>query len=819
MFSNLKKILPQQFRRLHRPLFFAITLLLSTTQAISASQDIVKLREEAVALAREGNAAKSIEQLEGYLKTYPDNIALVSDLIVVSIWNGDHQKAVDLYHRYPASSYPEYVLISLISSYRNDGQSKEALQLLESVPASLIDTPAVQLRKIQLLIDTRQYDTAKSLLEKNLATATDKQDLLKVAGYLYSASNMWINALDSYQQILENSPTDAEALDGRTAALLQLGAPFAASQYIDHSSVKDRLQKVKVLQGKAALLLRWSSHSARTQEESTAYARKAYSHIHEALAIAETLPDSESLRRSLLYDLIVAHTNLKHNRESYALFLTLTENGETVPAYVIRAAAEALLALKQPDDARKLLRSLPDDLPRDYQTDLTLFYALIESEHFNNAYELIDTRLNNTPKFKTYTDSAVQYRNDERLDLEVIAAQARLYGDQLSDAWNRVRLLQDQAPANDWLTHVTGEIALARNWPREAYRRFQAAYALNPDNHNALAGIAQSDIRLHRYKEAQETYATLQEKNPTERSTSQLAKDLQWAEQANLWADLELSYSEGPEQSGDGVNATTEIISSPINHRLHLNLQGRYAWSELLEGEESRTTYGTGLEYRDDNYSLLSVIQYNDSTLDEFGGVLRGQWTPDDHFSFTLQGERFSDATPLRALFYGIREDRLLGSASYRWHEGRLLSFNIGTGHFTDDNDRLESGLNFRERVIDIPRFDLDLALDLYGSSNSREDAPYFNPKSDFSTKAQIIAEHIIYRAYDTSLVQKFSSNLGLYAQENYSTGPTASLGYNLLYNHSPWIETVFGVELGQNRYDGEDEPYYKFTFLIHARF
>lgn len=802
------------------PILIIIVLLIFPTQNVFATANIDQLREQAVRLAREGQTTESIDKLNSYLETHPGNVPLISDLIVVYVWSGEHQKAVNLFRSYPLAAYPEYVLISIISSYRSHGQSEEALRLLADLPEKSTDNLAVQIKKIQLLVDTQRYEEAKVELQKSLAVSPQDQNLLKVAGYLYTATEKWIVALANYQKILAIAPTDTEALRGRTDALVHLGAPYAASQYpLDSDIEEETNRKVTYLQGKAALLLRWSSHGSKDSTESLAYAQKGYNLLQEALALIGDKAEHQHLKRSILYDLVVAHTNLREPTESYNIFTQLSENEDPVPSYVTRAAAEALLALHRPDEALELLTLLPQDGPKDYQTDLTHFYALIESEQFPQAYDLIDTRLQSTPKFKSFTDSSVQYRNDERLDLETISSQARLYGDQLNEAWVRISALKNQAPANSWLNHVAGESALARNWPRKAYTLFQTAYKLNPDNTNALAGMAQSDIRLHRYEDADHIYTTLQEDSPLERSTIRLEKDLRFAKLPNLWADLELSYAEGPEQSGDGVKATSELISAPINHHLHLSMQARYAWSELLEGEESRTTYGGGLEYIGDEISLLSLFQYNESTLDEVGGLLRGNWNPDDHWSLSLQGERFSDATPLRALYYGIREDRLLGSGTYRWHESRSIYFSIGAGWFTDDNDRIESSISFTERVVDIPRFDIDLSLDLYGSSNTRDDAPYFNPESDFSTKGRVTAEHIIYRAYEKSLAQKLSGSLGLYSQENYSPGPTASIGYNIRYNYYPWIETDLGTEIGQNRYDGEDEPYYKFTFLIHARF
>jgi biofilm PGA synthesis protein PgaA len=267
------------------------------------------------------------------------------------------------------------------------------------------------------------------------------------------------------------------------------------------------------------------------------------------------------------------------------------------------------------------------------------------------------------------------------------------------------------------------------------------------------------------------------------------------------------------------MKATGELISSPINHLFHLSFQGSYSWSELPEGEESLSRYGGGIEYIGEQLSVLALINYNDSTVEETGGVLRGNWSPDDHWSLRLQGERFSDATPLRALFYGIREDRIIGSGAYRWNESRSLYMSLSSGWFTDDNHRVEGSVSFTERLIDEPRFDLDLILDLYGSTNSRDNAPYFNPQEDLSGKGVIKAEHIIYRLYETSLSQQVTAGLGVYAQENYSTGITGKLGYELRLRYHPRIEATLGGELGQNRYDGEDEPYYKFNFLIHGKF
>jgi biofilm PGA synthesis protein PgaA len=218
-------------------------------------------------------------------------------------------------------------------------------------------------------------------------------------------------------------------------------------------------------------------------------------------------------------------------------------------------------------------------------------------------------------------------------------------------------------------------------------------------------------------------------------------------------------------------------------------------------------------------FSILALANYNDSTIDEAGGVLRGSWMPDDHWHVTLQAERFSDATPLRALYYGIRMDRIAGAVSYRWQERSKLAASLSSGYFTDDNDRVEGALVYTGRMVDRPRFDVDTILDVYGSTNSLDDAPYYNPEADLKIKGEVRAEHVLYRYYEKSLVQQLGAGLGIYAQENYDTGAIGSLHYELRYQYYPMIEARLAGEIGQNRYDGEDEPYYKLNFMIHAKF
>ena len=74
----------------------------------------------------------------------------------------------------------------------------------------------------------------------------------------------------------------------------------------------------------------------------------------------------------------------------------------------------------------------------------------------------------------------------------------------------------------------------------------------------------------------------------------------------------------------------------------------------------------------------------------------------------------------------------------------------LSPSHFSDGNDRFEALLTGREGVYSSPRVQVDLGLEVGASRNSKEDVPYFNPKSDFSVLPMVNVNHVLYHRYET---------------------------------------------------------------------
>jgi biofilm PGA synthesis protein PgaA len=626
------------------------------------------------------------------------------------------------------------------------------------------------------------------------------------------------SSLELIDALIQANPDEAGLQLRKSQLLIDLGAPFAAENILEKNRNVTDLDLVPVLSLKGVLYLRWSTTVAKNEGEKRIFALKALSYQFQAISLLKNGVGARNQIRAIELDIVVSLSIAGLFEEAFALYDRLQVERK-VPAYVSLAAANTLLQLKKPEEAVELLLQVIEEEPGNANGLSMLFYGYIESEAFREAEELAENMANERPPTRTFLDSTVQYPNYGYLDGVVLSVLAKLYSDRLAAAWDEVQKLVENAPANSWFRQVSGETALARSLPRLALKEFRTARMLDPENAHALAGEGNALIRLYDYDGAEKITEKLVDEYPLVSATEFIVEDFELTRSPQLWGDFKYTYSEGPEQFGGSVVTGAEFISSPVYDNLRLSSLFRYSWSELPEGEESLLSYGLGFEYIKKLGGIYGLVNYNESTVSAPGGRLRTSWTPDDHWTVTLDGALYSDATPLRALYYDINMDKVGGAIAYRWNEQRNLRLSLSTGFFSDDNERVEGGVDLTQRLVDIPRLDLDATVSLYSSSNTRRDAPYFNPESDFSGRLILKGGHILYRHYDTSVTHDLTLGGGIYTEEGYDSDWVGNIGYEQQYQYNKRFEGRAGVEVGRNVYDGDPEPYFSLNLMIHAKF
>ncbi len=758
---------------------------------------------------------KALQALNLLFNRFPGDTGLAWDRAVILERMGKNREALAQFREMDVNGAPDYAIRSALGICRELKETALALKMVNSRLATNPKNIEWRIRRAQLWVDKGDAREAAEELETFREVRGKHPDWLDVRIYAAQVAEDWMAVLRYSEEKLEMQAgePDLSTLGLKADALLQLGAAHAAQGLIrDHPGLRTPSRSVALLDRVSGVDLKWSGFASLTMAERQERAGRVVARLEQFAGDAQLPRNLASLRVLGLY-------NANRWQEAVDAYQILRREGELEPG-ITAAAAGAYLGLEKPELASELYReALQGEFPSE-STEDGLFYALVEAEDFTAAKALVERLIRSEPPWRYYSGSPGPIGNGRRLDLEMAKVNAHYFADQLNQAWLGIDRLHQAAPGNGWLARVHASVALSRGWRHRALKEFEAQAALDPDSVEAQVGLAQSQLQLGEYKKARGNLLDLEEKFPESPGVKQLRKDWQVYRMSDLWSDFRFMRSHGPELDGDGVVATAEYYGSPLSHRWRPIVRGRYAWAEILEGQSRLAHLGAGAEYRSPNWELLADGGYVETRLreDPMGRVRIG-WNPGDHWKLAAEYSTFSLDTPLRALWYGIAADRSGASLSYRWHESRRLSMTLSRSDFTDGNERWQAAASLRQRLIDIPHLDVDGIFNLYGSQNTRGDAPYFNPEEDFSLSLGLDAEQIIWRRYDRTWVQRFIAELGFYDQKYFGTDWTGRLGYEQRLTLYPGWEMVAGVERGRRVYDGEPEPFYGFNFLIHARF
>jgi biofilm PGA synthesis protein PgaA len=538
--------------------------------------------------------------------------------------------------------------------------------------------------------------------------------------------------------------------------------------------------------------------------------------------LASTPSGDVDLRRRLRLDRMVALVDRVRMEEAAREGDSLKADSP-LPLYAEQAYGDALLYMRRRQEARaaydRILASDPHNVPARYGQ----FFVAVELEDFPTAYAAVDLLLSREePVWRRFVDDATRYANLERTTAEIAAADARLYGNQLGEAWDRISVLARAAPANGQIRVSAAQIAAARGWPRLANAEAEIAASLAPRDLGGRIMMVEVALASFRYAEANLPLAELVATYPEDPAVRRLAGQVR-AQQGWLFeveARPSNSTGGGVNQAGQAWLVAGRLYSPPIADNWRVFALNDYLSANPIEGFAQRERVGVGVELRLPALRATAFPTMSWGTLNRAGGGATLDWFATDQISLGVSAEAFSLETPLRALFTGITSDQYAARAAYRWHESRALTGVASYQPFTDGNQRLTAGLTYSERLIDIPHFDLTGRADLFTSSNTRGiNAPYFNPSADLSATVGFLAEHVAWRYYEKSFVQALRVDAGLYAQQGYANDWIGIASYEHRWRFDPRTEFRYGVQVSRRVYDGQEEKSIGLIVGLRQRF
>ena len=275
----------------------------------------------------------------------------------------------------------------------------------------------------------------------------------------------------------------------------------------------------------------------------------------------------------------------------------------------------------------------------------------------------------------------------------------------------------------------------------------------------------------------------------------------------------------GANAPGDGLGAALRVYTAADSGTLAPARRSGPRNRQAHDVKLVRDRYGAGLEGRWPDVTLELVAWSNTGMLSRTGASANVLWQPDDHWTFDLDLQAFSSATPLRAVEAGVHANSADVSAIYAWDESRVASASITALDFSDGNRRLQGQADFAAAIIDAPHLDIVLRPALYASRNTLRDAPYFNPRRDASLTLALELTHILWREYERSLTQRLVANAGGYWQSDFGQGAIAEVSYTQTFRVEPRTEWNYGLQWSRRLYDGDTEHSLTAFVQLNQRF
>jgi len=264
----------------------------------------------------------------------------------------------------------------------------------------------------------------------------------------------------------------------------------------------------------------------------------------------------------------------------------------------------------------------------------------------------------------------------------------------------------------------------------------------------------------------------------------------------------------------------TTTLSQPLS--LHTNLYTFLLWQRTKYENQSNDfrRAGLGIDHiLNSSFDLRQQFSVNYDNGGDFGSLSLMNFHPDDYWSFNLSYDSFTTDIPARASVYDINANKFDMGITYRESEWRSYSLSFSHFTFSDGNDRDQALFGYEQGLWVKNDWKMRLFLNLYASQNTRDDAPYFNPKSDWNLSATHMTEHTVWRILNRSFAHRLFLSLGNYNQSGFSNNVVASIRYEQEHEFSDTQALFWGTDLARNVYDGESVNGLSFYLNFKWRF
>lgn len=842
-----------------------------------SSIEELNLHKKAIEYAREGDFKQALELIKKLVEERPDSPGLVFDYITVLSWAGKCQEAVKAYEQL-ARDYdiPDYALPEIARSYRivgrydraivfykrynnikgkeedaikglfytyldagqlnnardfvkeqaekdrikeeelkiyladilmREGKTGEAATVYEEVLKKDPANTHAQLGISKALIMKDEYEEADAGINQVLDREPRNIEALFCKGEILEVQGDYMAAYQIYEKILSIYPNSQAAVNLKYRALISMGSDSLVEEKLKES--KDEVDPAILdrLKGNKAM------HRIRWWESDDALQILDKDKIRTSLNGAE---EPVSLRTH--YDRILAFSQ-KSDMDAvireYEVIAETGRQGEEAPPWVLTAVGDAYLEFQQPEKALTFYKAaLAKDWDPEYgQTTLSMYQALVESGRYEEAGALLEKLDSRVPV--QIVDRGVLKDNVRKGEIAYNRYWLYIYQDRLAEAQGLILKGLSKAPSDTNIRTALAHTYLLRDWPRLALEEFEIVRRQDPDDLAGQVGYCYALNENGRGEEARRIAKELLKKSPNQRHIRQLNRYLEVEDMRALIVTAD-STREDPGAEEWRWSTRFEQVVAPAR-KIFADFIWRCTSEDDLKSKTKRAYAGIDWRLNREWWFLGAVSEDVDE--DNLGGLTQITLRPDDYFSFIAAYDSHSLNVPIRARTSDIEGEEYNFTAVYRHSEGFLAQVIATYLDMSDTNEHKTYNIRLDKAITTSARWKTRLALEGTRTTNSLDDALYYNPERVYTAYLIPMVEHTWFERYETYFIDRLYLNYGLQKQKDFSSEEVWSIRYEQDHKLSDVLSFSIGVNYSRENYDGSSSDVNNYDFALKYSF
>ena len=486
-----------------------------------------------------------------------------------------------------------------------------------------------------------------------------------------------------------------------------------------------------------------------------------------------------------------------------------------LPPWVMVSIADAYLYLEQPEKSLMLYREIYNQQwdPQYGSTRMLIYHNLVALGRYKEASAVLDELDEEMPV--QIVDRGILKDNWRKEEIAYNRGWSLLYQDRLTEAQEYFEDLFSRGPFNTHSRIGLAHAYLWRGWPRLALEEFKVAHTIDSKDIVGEVGYCYALDRNDRREEARAITKDLLCEHPNNKHVQKLKRYLKVQDMRTFSFSID-SISEDP-----GVDELdwSVRVDQPVApwRKIFAGFIYRYASQDDLKDKIRRAQLGLDWRLNRDWWFVGDVSLDKDGR--SFGHSEQITFDFNDYLSSILLHNSYSLSVPLRARVTGVEAREWSSVMRYRHSESFLAQAGASLLELSDNNDHWSYNFKLDKALTTQAYWKTRLALEGYAATYSKTDVSYFSPKHLYSIYLIPMIEHVWYRRYERSLLDRFFVGIGPQWQDGFSVKDVWYVRYEQDYKLSDTLSFLIGADFHKRNYDGVDTDVWGFNFAFKTNF